>query len=363
MPKPLGGALFAILLLVTSLPAAADPTDAWIEGYAAAVLERERGRPAPSLRVRDGVISVGMDDLAGADRARVLRALRGIRGVRGVEVLEASGPSPAGPGPTTAPATPAQDRFPVGLMPGGQLFTPLIADPRWPHFGGSYQYYLGDRPLRNVGAANLGESFMFYRDRLGPGWWEIGVQAGVFSIFDLDADSYDLINADYLVALPISYRVDDVSAMLRVFHQSSHLGDEFLLRQDAPVRVGLSYDGVDLRLSWEPGPLRLYAGGGYLFNATPDSFKRWIAQYGVEFRSPWPRPEAGWRPIAAVDVQQRQETHWNVDLSLRAGLQFDGVLASRNLQLLLEYYRGQSPNGQFYTDRIEHIGFGLHFNF
>jgi hypothetical protein len=29
--------------------------------------------------------------------------------------------------------------------------------------------------------------------------------------------------------------------------------------------------------------------------------------------------------------------------------------------LLIEYYRGKSPHGQFYEKTIEHLGAGLHF--
>jgi hypothetical protein len=52
-----------------------------------------------------------------------------------------------------------------------------------------------------------------------------------------------------------------------------------------------------------------------------------------------------------------------VDLSARVGVQLDGVLASRNLQILLEYFRGRSPNGQFFTDKVEYFGLGAHFHF
>jgi hypothetical protein len=48
-----------------------------------------------------------------------------------------------------------------------------------------------------VAAVSFGETFAIYRDRLGSGWWEFGVQAGVFALFDLDAPSMDLVNADY----------------------------------------------------------------------------------------------------------------------------------------------------------------------
>ena len=86
-------------------------------------------------------------------------------------------------------------------------------------------------------------------------------------------------------------------------------------------------------------------------------------QYGLEVASPWPRATAAGGPIAAVDVQQREENDWSLDLSARAGIQIDGVLASRKLQLLLEYFRGRSPNGQFYRDKIEYFGLGVHFHF
>jgi len=89
----------------------------------------------------------------------------------------------------------------------------------------------------------------------------------------------------------------------------------------------------------------------------------WSIQYGAEVYSPWPDRKAGWRPIAAVDVQHREENDWSSDLSLRAGVEIDGVLASRNLQILIEYFRGRSPNGQFYKEKIDYIGLGAHFHF
>jgi hypothetical protein len=48
----------------------------------------------------------------------------------------------------------------------------------------------------------------------------------------------------------------------------------------------------------------------------------------------------------------------------RAGLQFENPdFLERKLQLLMEYYSGKSPHGQFYENTIEHFGVGLHFFF
>jgi Protein of unknown function (DUF1207) len=139
----------------------------------------------------------------------------------------------------------------TGLFPGEELlFKPLIADPRWPHFALAYQSYLNDKSLKDVAAVSFGESLSIYRDQLNHGWWEVGIQVGVFAFFDLDAVSKDLVNADYFVAALGAYRYEHFSALARLFHQSSHLGDEFLLRSRVN-RVNLSYEGADLKLSYE----------------------------------------------------------------------------------------------------------------
>jgi hypothetical protein len=342
------GALVPALLACLVVVAAADaapPADAWLEGYAAAVLKSRFDLTAPSLRVAGGVITVSATDLGGVDPGQVQAALQEIPGVTTVKI-------------TARPGSRGE------WLPGGTLFRPLIADPRWPHFAASTQRYIGDRQLEDVAAVSFGETFTLWRQKLGAATaWEFGVQAGVFSVFDLDAESQDLVNADYFVAIPVSFRHEGFSSMLRLFHQSSHLGDEFLLRTKTE-RVNLSVEGVDLKVSYEFGdPFRVYAGGGYLFHRDPASLDPWSVQYGLEFISPWPARDRGWRPVFAADVQHREENGWSADLSLRTGIQIDGVLASRNFQILLEYFRGHSPNGQFYKDKIEYFGLGAHFHF
>lgn len=134
-------------------------------------------------------------------------------------------------------------------------------------------------------------------------------------------------------------------------------GDEFILRSRVGDRINLSNEGVDTKLSYEFGDvLRIYAGD-------PRSLEPWSTQAGLEPRSPWPPPPSGWRPIAGLDLQHRQENRWATDLSLRAGVQFDGLLATRSMQLLLEYFRGHSPNGQFFKQKLDSIGLGGHFHF
>jgi hypothetical protein len=88
----------------------------------------------------------------------------------------------------------------------------------------------------------------------------------------------------------------------------------------------------------------------------------WSIQSGLAFRSPRLWRQGALRPVAGMDIQQREESDWDTDVSARAGIQFENPdFLSRKVQLLFEYYNGKSPNGQFYERNIEYFGLGLHF--
>jgi hypothetical protein len=307
--------------------------------------------------------------LPASERQRIIDLLSRVRGVVRVDVRPVATDTTTGdtPRPRAETSTVAET-LRTGQLPGGQLFRPLIADPRWPHFAAAYHHYVNEGDLRDVGTVSFGETFTLYRDTIGTGWWEAGLQAGVFAVFDLAAESVDLINADYMAAALLGYRRGALSALGRLFHQSSHIGDEFLIGNRVRNRINVSYEGLDAKVSYEFGRhdfgsvFRLYTGGGFLFGQEPATLDPWSVQGGAEFRSPWLSP-AGFRPIAGLDVQSREENEWDVDISVRAGVQIDGVLATRSFQLLLEYFDGHSPNGQFYKDRINYFGIGAHFHF
>lgn len=129
--------------------------------------------------------------------------------------------------------------------------------------------------------------------------------------------------------------------------------------------MNLSYEGADIRLSWEtPHGLRFYAGGGGIFHKEPKTVGTWSAQYGAEFRSPWRFESVALRPIAGVDVQLRDQNDWSQDVVVKAGLQLDNVVTyGRTLQFLLEYSSGYSPAGQFFGNKVDYVGFGAHYNY
>ncbi len=278
-------------------------------------------------------------------------------------LLGAASPGLAQEGPEDVPV----ELQLTGVLPAADAFAPLFADPREPQFSAAVQLYQGHEELNIVGSANFGAVLPLYGwEGLGGGIWQIGVEAGVFSIFDLEAESMDLINADYLAGIPLNARYGPISARARVIHVSSHLGDEFVLGGRVDERVNLSYEFVDLLLSLDlaRGAARVYGGGGTLVRADPGDLNRPFAQGGLELTSPYSLLNELLLPVAAIDVQVDDETGWDPSVSVRAGIEVQSeLLAGRRLQALASYYNGHSPNGQFYENDIEFWGVGLYFHF
>lgn len=181
----------------------------------------------------------------------------------------------------------------------------------------------------------------------------------MFALFNLDAPSSDLVNADYWIGFPLSYRRGPWSYVARVFHQSSHLGDEFILGNPGIDRVNVSYESFEGLASYEWEHWRVYGGGGYIVSSEPQLDPK-FTHAGIEFIEP--RAVSEFDFIAAADVHASEELDWARSISLQAGLEFTSS-SSRRLRLMVEHFRGHSLNGQFFRERLRYTGIGLYFGF
>jgi opacity protein-like surface antigen len=358
------GVALVFCLVLGIVPATIAADDSYIAGYAAAVLEHEFSVPGAILQVQEGVVVVTADSLGKVDRQKVIAALEKIPGVVRAEVREGPPPSAAPAGPPQAALQQEVPKPESKFLPRGLLVAPFHADPRWPHFSVASRHLSYGQEPSHTGSANFGETFALYRNAAPlDGQWEIALQAGVFSIFNMNAGSTDLVNADYTVGLLTSYRTGPFSGFLRLHHQSSHLGDEFIINSQTPInRVNLSFEEVDLKVSYELGSwFRIYGGGGMLVGRDPNDLQRGTSQVGAELTSPWTLWDGKVRPVAYTDFQANARSNWRVGSSVMAGLQFENArIGDRKIQLLAEYFSGPSPNGQFYSQNTEWLGVGVH---
>jgi hypothetical protein len=216
-----------------------------------------------------------------------------------------------------------------------------------------------------IASVGLGDSFGLIRWG-GPGAGEgvqLDITAAIFAQFDLGAASNDLINADYLIGLPVSFRRAGFSTRLRLYHQSSHLGDEYLLRSDLIQRENLSFESFEVLLSQEIGPVRVYGGGERVFRREPATLAAKLAHVGVETRTGRRGPV---RLVGGIDLKATERRDWSPATSARVGVEFvrsaPGGHPPRLVTLMVELYDGPSPYGQFFQDDIEYVGVGLHFS-
>jgi hypothetical protein len=257
-------------------------------------------------------------------------------------------------------------------LPQGDLFCPRIADPKEPRTfasllrGESPGEVDATEPLlpfeTTIGAIGVGDAIGLTRwggARPGDGV-QISIAASIFAQFDMATESIELINADYIIAIPVTLRRGGFSSRLRLYHQSSHLGDEFLLRVE-PERVNLAFESVELILSQALGAFRVYVGAEQLFNREPADLEAHVVHGGVEIRSAR-GSTAGL--IAAMDAKATEQQDWKPALSARAGFEIswarDPGHPARRLQLVAEFYDGPSPYGQFYREQVRYWGAGVH---
>jgi hypothetical protein len=351
--EPMRRVLAIALLLVVGAARGEDP--AYLRGYVEAILDSRF--PGLGLSVRSSepgarVLLAARTCLGPSQKRDIEHTLSRTGRVRAV----AWDPS----ADCAAPPSGEPVRLDFQILPEAELFAPLLADPRQARFSMSYQRYRTPNQTFNAGAVAFGEYFGLAAGFLGEsGGSQIGIQGAVFALFNLEAPSNDLVNADYWIGLPLSYRLGPWSYVVRLYHQSSHLGDEFLLGNPGVNRVNLSYEDLELLVSYEWEQWRLYGGGGYILHSDPDLAPKHV-HAGIEFVLPG--AAGGLDFLAAADFKAGEELDWRRSRSYQAGFEFK-TASLRRVRLMLEHYRGHSPNGQFYRDRLRYTGLGLYFGF
>lgn len=263
------------------------------------------------------------------------------------------------------------------MFPSDDLFRPLLADPKQPQFFALWQSTQSrlERTNANIGTVGIGENFGFYTRRNGCNGWQISLLTGIFAQFDLDTSNSALVNIDFNVGVPLTWRQGNWSARLRFYHQSSHIGDEFLGANPAFQSIGLLYEEVDMMVSYDFRTwLRLYGGGAVLVNRQPSTIDRFTGQWGFEARTPAPVGRSHlfgllsnpilFTPLLTTDFKSVEAQDWHINTNLLMGFDMSRVGSFRRLRILFNYYHGYNPYGQFfYSQKTESFGAGAYFMF
>jgi Protein of unknown function (DUF1207) len=260
------------------------------------------------------------------------------------------------------------------------LFQPLVADPRDPT--NSIAYRFGDRVIgRTCAAVSIGDDFPLYRWKDVFSWHgdlQIGIEGAVWAVFNYcnlpetkSSDFSELVNADYMFCIPVTFAFDKWSFRARVYHISSHLGDEFICNNPEYVklRVNPSFEAIDFFTSYQfSQSLRLYGGPGVIVHSDQTfKLKPLYIQYGIEVRllgQKMLNQGLYGTPFFACHLDNYQQHDWNLDATYMLGYEFSKLQGvGRRLRVFLEYHQGYSWEGQFFNEKTRYGEFGFSWGF
>lgn len=237
------------------------------------------------------------------------------------------------------------------------LFRPLAADPRQVTYSAGWRF--NDQVLcKNVIPVSFGDTCALYRlYNVWPwcGQLQIEIEGALWAVFCPLSESSPLVNADYYVAIPITYAIPRWSFRLRGFHISSHLGDEFMLQHPSFHRKNPSAEYLDFYVSHDlTDEIRVYSGLGYIVAQDPSyRFHRFYAETGFELRLyRFGFVDACERiygtPIYAADLRYRGDFKRHMDMTYIVGYEWGKLYGQeKRLRIYLEYHDGYSLEGQF----------------
>ncbi|OGS56165.1 MAG: hypothetical protein A3J79_10115, partial [Elusimicrobia bacterium RIFOXYB2_FULL_62_6] len=245
-----------------------------------------------------------------------------------------------------------------GFPPAHELFAPLLADSSDPHFA----FSLGaEEQQRGIARVDLGDYLGIYRLALPGelGAVQLNIGGAIFTRFD--AVSHDIQVIDYYGNVPVDIRMGRAAARLMFYHDSSHLGDDYLKERGIQT-IAHSWEALRGILAFNPvKPLRLYGGYTKALHTKPAWAGYQAVQGGVEiyFNT---SANAHWHPYWANDIQVWERTAWDPLWTSQLGLKTAADYSKgRGITYFVQVMKGPRLEGQFYTQTETVWSAGLKF--
>ena len=367
-----------VLTRADSLPVSsfADATDPYLEGYIQALIDVHYYEYQVVVIVKDHKVFLANLPHNELLSKSIVSFVKDLPGVKSVEVTDVT--------PQEVEARKQYVEQPrvsgVWFPQSTVLFAPLVADPRQPTNSAALRF--GDKVCGDICAAvSLGDDFPVFRwiDKMRwHGDLQIGIEAGIWSVFNYTniphrpkGETCELVNSDFLVGIPLTYAFDAWSFRLRVYHISSHLGDEFLCnhRKEVSRRKNPSMEAIDFFSSYQfSSGLRGYFGPGIVFHSDSSfHIDPLYVEYGVELRilgSKFDYHRLYGTPFFAIHLENWQQRDWDLDMTLKLGYELSKMQGvGRKMRVYVDYHHGYSYEGQFFNKRTQYGEFGFSWGF
>lgn len=250
------------------------------------------------------------------------------------------------------------------LFPGKRLFPVIFTDlHECQMMGGSYVISGKNHKPDLYSVVNLGFNLPVLAFNSKGSEWEFSFGTANFSQFDLVRKNdgtmlAGLMNSDFMLSGALSVKRGNNIMRLRLFHNSSHAGDDFVLRHDGEFLNDKSanYEQADITYLRNAGRGYFYLGAGYIYTI-------WAYRKRGSFQAGLMQEFGQGKTInyfMSGDLHLNGENDFNPELRLTGGL-----LIKRDnrplLRICAEYYTGFVPYGTIDYGKIHWLGASMAF--
>ncbi len=198
--------------------------------------------------------------------------------------------------------------------------------------------------------------------------WEIIGEMGVFTQFEWKevegTQQRNLINVDYKVAFSFVKQIDKLQTYrLRFFHVSSHLGDDYIIRNEirSYTKNKVNYEQLELTYFRQLPTIKAKLITGVGAVVRPDAI-RLPFSYLIGIDNFLQQKDRKWSSTSGVVIKGFQETNFDLNLKAGTGIAYKSDAKTEPIRIILEYYTGHLPYSQFEQEKIQWLGLGLYFN-
>jgi hypothetical protein len=190
---------------------------------------------------------------------------------------------------------------------------------------------------------------------------ELQVYGSALARLSMERQS-DVEATDYVFGVPIVWRRGPTAVRFGYDHVSSHIGDEYLIRNPHFERINYVRDAMAFAVMHNiTEAVDVYGEANYGFHVSGGA-ERWHFQFGAEYQ-PCAPPGFRGAPVVAVNTLLRQEFDYEGSFGAVAGWQWRGLTSNDVLRVGLTTYVGRSRQFSFF-DRYEKLfGIGIWYDF
>ncbi|EAQ78672.1 DUF1207 domain-containing protein [Blastopirellula marina] len=251
------------------------------------------------------------------------------------------------------------------VLPTGHIYKAHLANVKESRMAVKIVDLTGDTTILD---GNLGGRFGVFRYGNHDPYMPQGIQWDVEGSAHVRLDipeEVDVRAVDFRAGNQLTWSYDQAPnhrSRFGYYHLSSHLGDEFLIKNPGYNRLNYSRDVLIFGHSiYLREKIRIYGQIGWAFYTTSLS-KPWELDFGFEWSPIYATGPWG-EPFFAIDGHLREDVNWGGTVTVQTGWAWVGDDSGHLLRIGLQYLNGASSQYSFTGYSEQQIGFGIWYDY